>query len=144
MKHYDKEKVLKWYASLKETLKEAKIDINNPRDLARIKTHYFKELPETREPGNPDMYDDEKGYAFIPKTFDENEEFNGYKNPRPHLPDKRKQEELDDLQGDNRNLNGDYLLAIELLTYAYEKGDKAGIEYGEKREKRNCHIDTGL
>lgn len=137
MKHYDKEKVLKWYASLKETLKEAKIDINNPRDLARIKTYYFKELPETREPGNPDMYDDEKGYAFIPKTFDENEEFNGYKNPRPHLPDKRKQEELDDLQGDNRNLNRDYLLAIELLAYAYEKGDKAGIEYGEKRVKES-------
>lgn len=125
---YDKEKVLQWYASLGETLKEANIDINNPKDLARVKVYYFNELKDTKAPGDPTMYDDDKMSAFVPKKFDKNKEMSGYKVPKPKMPSREDQDELDSLLKDNLNANSAQVNGVALLRIAYESKNKNRIE----------------
>ncbi|MDO5331208.1 MAG: hypothetical protein Q4E99_00890 [Bacillota bacterium] len=129
---YDRSKVLAWYASLKNVLKEANIDMDKPTDLARVKVFYFDEAKDTKDPGNPGLYDDEKCPAFVSKKFDKDKKMVGYTQPKPHLPNQQVQENLDYLLKNNKDANATYINSITDLKNAYLSKNEQRIEEAKR------------
>ncbi len=142
----DREKILSWYNSLKETLKndpEINLDITKPTDMISIKTCDFKVNEDTISIGDPTEYKGSLSYAFIPKNLSADNHFDSYSaKDEPPYPGSDEQEEIIEAVNSYETaftVYGNKVLELENaynMNYAPEKLKRLENELTEAKKER--------
>lgn len=121
----DRERILRWYNSLEETLRLQGVDINDPADRMRVITsdiNYSPAAPgSSRDAVNTDYY------AFMDRKVNEDGSLGDYVTPKP-FPSKDEQQKIFDPLFDS------YLTATQELDIAYTNYNKAKKAHGSEAE----------
>lgn len=142
----DREKILAWYNSLKDTLKndpELNLDITKPTDMISIKTCDFKVNEDTVSIGDPTEYKGSLSYAFIPKNLSADDHFESYNaEDEPPYPGEEGQGEIIQTVDSYETAFNAYGNKVVQLEEAYKKNaapeklDKLEKELAEAKKER--------
>lgn len=142
----DREKILPWYNSLKDALKndpEVNLDITKPADMISIRTCDFKVNTDTVAIGDPTEYKGSLSYAFIPKNLSADDHFDSYAaDDEPPYPGAEEQEEIIAAVNANETAFTAYGNKVLELENAYnknsapEKLDQLEKELAEAKKER--------